>query len=264
MRQSIPITALSPSSMYLHQEEHQEDPGCWLALLTQWLFEQAEITAGMQVLDIGSSAGEVARLLAALVGPTGSVVSVELHPALLESARKQVRAAGLTNVSWCASVSHALAGEQTFDAVVGRNCLLYLSDLPAIVGQCLEHLRPGGVVVFQEVDRSVREQLDHLLASPALGEHGLFWMTGRQGREYTEMHLGGIFPSAAPAPFVATKEEQQIGQAAETPLKLCEYGIGEIARAVTHALEESRASQCEEHTLRPHYFMTGVYARKLA
>jgi 2-polyprenyl-3-methyl-5-hydroxy-6-metoxy-1,4-benzoquinol methylase len=205
MRQSIPTAALHLSNDCLYEEKGKEGPVSWLALLTRWLFEQAGITTGMRVLDVGSSAGAVALLLAEMVGPTGSVVSVELHPALLEPARKQGRAAGLTNVSWCASMSRALAGQQTFDAVVGRNCLLYVSDPIVFVSQYVEHLRPGGIAVFQEVDRSVSEQLAHLLVSPVLGEHGLFWMAGKQ-----------------------------------------------------------EAAQFEEHTLRPHYFMAGVTARKLA
>ena len=42
--------------------------------LTRQFFATAGITAGMKVLDVGSGAGDVALLLADLVGPRGAVV----------------------------------------------------------------------------------------------------------------------------------------------------------------------------------------------
>jgi SAM-dependent methyltransferase len=46
---------------------------------TRRLFEDAGITTGMKVLDLGSGAGDVAFLAAELVGPTGRVVGVDLE-----------------------------------------------------------------------------------------------------------------------------------------------------------------------------------------
>ena len=44
--------------------------------LTRRLLEQAGLMPGMRVLDLGSGAGNVARLAAELVGPHGAVVGV--------------------------------------------------------------------------------------------------------------------------------------------------------------------------------------------
>jgi ubiquinone/menaquinone biosynthesis C-methylase UbiE len=191
MRQSAPTAALYLSNTGQHEQEQGAEPGYWLARLTVWLFEQAGITTGMRVLDLGSSAGELVLLLAELVGPTGSIVSVELNPALWEVAQERTSGAGLTNVSWHIADGCDLALEQEFDAVVGRNSLLYLADPPAVVRHCLEHLRPGGVVAFQEVEKSVWKQLAQLLAFPALGEQGQFCMAGCQEKtpvEQVEQH----------------------------------------------------------------------------
>jgi SAM-dependent methyltransferase len=51
---------------------------------TRRLFEDAGITTGMKVPDLGSGAGDVAFLAADLVGPTGRVVGVDLNPSLVE------------------------------------------------------------------------------------------------------------------------------------------------------------------------------------
>ena len=44
---------------------------------TRQFLTASGITAGMKVLDVGSGAGDVALLLAELVGPQGRVVGVE-------------------------------------------------------------------------------------------------------------------------------------------------------------------------------------------
>ena len=67
--------------------------------ITRRLFEAAGIGAGMRVLDIGSGAGDVALLLADLVGPRGRVVGVDLNPAILDTARARAQAAGWQNVT---------------------------------------------------------------------------------------------------------------------------------------------------------------------
>ncbi len=47
---------------------------------TRRMLEEAGITRGMKVLDVGSGAGDVALLLADLVGPLGKVVGVDRNP----------------------------------------------------------------------------------------------------------------------------------------------------------------------------------------
>ena len=62
---------------------------------TRRLLEDAGITRGMKVLDVGSGAGDVTLLAAELVGPDGTVVGVDSNPLLLETARQRVQEAGL-------------------------------------------------------------------------------------------------------------------------------------------------------------------------
>src|SRR4051794_19995231 len=68
--------------------------------LTRRVFEAAGIGAGMRVLDVGSGAGDVALLLADLVGPRGQVVGVDTNAAILDTARLRAEASGWRNVSF--------------------------------------------------------------------------------------------------------------------------------------------------------------------
>jgi tRNA A58 N-methylase Trm61 len=65
---------------------------------TRQLFQSAGIGAGMQVLDLGRGAGDVAMLAADLVGPTGRVIGIDSNPNLLATARARAQAAGHTNI----------------------------------------------------------------------------------------------------------------------------------------------------------------------
>jgi SAM-dependent methyltransferase len=123
-----------------------------LAPVTWQFLEQAELCAGMKVLEVGSGASDVALLAAALVGPSGRVIGVENNPAILETARARAQAARLTQVSFVESDLTALVLDDTFDAVVGRYILHHLRDPVLALRQLVRHLRPGGIVAFQEAD----------------------------------------------------------------------------------------------------------------
>ena len=119
---------------------------------TRRLFEEAGITTGMKILDVGSGAGDVALLAADLVGPSGTVLGVDPNPSILQTARERVRAAGLGNVSFIAEDIRSVELDQDFDAVVGGIVLLYLDEPEALLRLLSGHLRPGGIVAFQEID----------------------------------------------------------------------------------------------------------------
>ena len=56
---------------------------------TEKFFRSAGISPGMRVLDLGSGVGDVALLVADIVGPGGRVVGLDRDPAALERARQR-------------------------------------------------------------------------------------------------------------------------------------------------------------------------------
>lgn len=122
-----------------------------LDLRLRRLWEDAGTMAGMRLLDLGSGAGDVAMTAATLVGPSGSVLGVDANPSTLETARQRAREAGLANVSFVAGdIREDLVREGAFDTVVGRLVLMCLTKPGAVIRRLLRHLRPGGIVAFQE------------------------------------------------------------------------------------------------------------------
>lgn len=118
--------------------------------MTRRLFLEAGIAHGMRVLDLGSGAGDICLLLAELVGPSGTVIGLDVDGDAIAHARERVAAAGMSNVTFAQSDFAHYVPEAPVDAIVGRYVLMYQQDPAAALTKLLPYLRPGGVVSFLE------------------------------------------------------------------------------------------------------------------
>src|SRR5215831_8751807 len=121
-----------------------------IAPITERLFRTAGIRRGQRVLDLGSGMGDVAMLVARLVGPSGEVVGVERDANSIARAKARASEAGLHNVSFLSGDVNDIVSDQPFDAVVGRFILMFLPDPVSVLQSAAGLVRPGGVVAFQE------------------------------------------------------------------------------------------------------------------
>lgn len=122
-------------------EQHTED-----------VLRRAGIRRGMRVLDVGSGLGDVSLLAARIVGCDGAVLGIDRAASSVEAARQRVASLGLTNVCFQHSDLAGFSTQSSFDALVGRFVLAYVSDRASQLHKLTRHLNPGAVVVFQEVD----------------------------------------------------------------------------------------------------------------
>ena len=120
--------------------------------ITRRFLEAAGIGKGMRVLDIGSGAGDVALLCGELVGPTGEVVGTDFALAAVERAQRRAKGLQSSKISFRHGDPAKLDFDEPFDAVVGRYVLQFMPDPVCSLRRILRHLRPGGVVVFHELD----------------------------------------------------------------------------------------------------------------
>jgi 2-polyprenyl-3-methyl-5-hydroxy-6-metoxy-1,4-benzoquinol methylase len=112
--------------------------------------EDAGISVGMKVLDVGTGAGDVALLVAGLVGQEGTVVGIDYNAELIETARARAAAAGLERVSFVVGDAASVELDRDFDAVVGRCVLFFAREPAALVRRLTDYVRDGGIVAFQE------------------------------------------------------------------------------------------------------------------
>ena len=121
-----------------------------LAPVSERFFREAGITNGHRVLELGSGVGDVAMLLARLVGPSGNVVAIECDTRSVDRARTRTAAGSLHNIEFVETDIAQFSSDASFDAAVGRFILQFLPDPVAVLRSLSQRVRPGGVIAFQE------------------------------------------------------------------------------------------------------------------
>ena len=121
-----------------------------LGPLTERFFRDAGIGPGQHVLELGSGMGDVATLVARIVGPDGSVLGIERDANSIKIAQARADEAGLRNIAFSQSDISQLQSHERFDAAVGRFILQFVPDLVAVLRGLMTLLRPGGIIAFHE------------------------------------------------------------------------------------------------------------------
>lgn len=156
--------------------------------LTRRVLEEAGITTGMRVLDLGCGPGDVSLLAAELVGPSGRVLGIDTNPSVLHLAWARAQQASLTQVSFQAMDIAELTLDQEYDAIVGRLILQYLPARAAILRRLAQHLRPGGIIAFQEYDLS--HDLSLFYPPSPLWQQVWEWITRAFQQAGAELQMG--------------------------------------------------------------------------
>ena len=162
----------------IHPEVLSRYYGCGLVCPT--------VLEGCRVLDLGCGSGRDVYALAQLVGPTGSIVGVDMTTEQLEVAERHrafhAEAFGYDNVRFVQGFIEELGDLDlkpgSFDVIVS-NCVLNLSpDKPAVLEGVWNLLKPGGEFYFSDVyaDRRLPQVLrEHpVLYGECLGG-ALYW-----------------------------------------------------------------------------------------
>ncbi len=163
----------------LRRLEHQ---AAMLAPATELILRMAGLEPGMRVLDLGTGTGDVARIAASLVGPTGSVTAIDSAPEALETAR----ALSPGTIEYVEGDVASWHDGREFDAVIGRLILLYTRDAAAVLRHHAASLRPGGLMVAMEFDMTGARSVPPTAAVADAQR----WITGAFGRAGLDAGLG--------------------------------------------------------------------------
>ncbi len=103
-------------------------------------------------------------------------MGVDVNEDILRTARTRVRAAGLEHVSFVAGDARTALLPDDFDAVVGRLVLMYMADPGQALRSLARHVRPGGILAFQEMDFTIGHAYAAAGYMSALGEQVWTWL----------------------------------------------------------------------------------------
>ncbi len=105
------------------------------------------VRSGDRVLDVGCGFGDMTLRLAERVGPTGHVVGIDCCDAFLDHGRAEVRARGVTNVTFVRGDAEIALPTNQFDFVFARFGTMFFANPVIGLRNMRRALRPGGRMV---------------------------------------------------------------------------------------------------------------------
>jgi SAM-dependent methyltransferase len=114
--------------------------------------EMAAIRIGHRVVDVGCGTGDMARTLAAIVGPDGWVVGIDASDTMLAEARRRADATGLPLEFRAGEVTGLDISDGMFDATLCERVLQHVDDPESATAELARITRPGGRIVVIDTD----------------------------------------------------------------------------------------------------------------
>jgi len=121
---------------------------------TKDLLTRLGVGPGKRFLDLGCGGGHVSLLAASLVKPDGAVTGVDLDATKLDLARETAAGLGADNVRFVNGNAADATENESYDFAYARFLLTHLGDPLAVLRVMQDSLKPGGIVVVEDIDAS--------------------------------------------------------------------------------------------------------------
>lgn len=216
--------------------------GRFIGDLTDHMLHLAGLKPGMRVLDIGCGAGDVSFLARSIVGPEGAVIGVDRSPEAVAVAQQRAQKAQLPNVQFIASDVDALTLDQTVDALIGRLVLMYFPKPADVLRKLLPFVKPGGLVMFQEIDAI------SAVAEPMCDE---FWATGQRinqafARAGVELRAGLKLPTIFQEAGLPAPQTLQMARVEHGPDSQGYFWLEQLTRTLLPLIQKTGVATPEE------------------
>lgn len=130
-------------------------------------FRIGMLRPGERVVDVGCGAGFDSMIAARMVGAEGSVVGVDMTPAMLAKAQEGAVEVGSANVAFREGYAEALPVPDGWaDVVISNGALNLVPDKAAALSEMARVLKPGGrlqiadILVQRPVPESAKRKID--------------------------------------------------------------------------------------------------------
>jgi SAM-dependent methyltransferase len=181
--------------------------------------------AGDRVLDIGCGFGDTTQELAALAGPEGEAVGVDVAEPFIEKAVAEAAEAGVENVEFIAGDVQVMELPGTFDYAFSRMGVMFFANPVQALRNVRGALKPGGRLVA--VVWRIREDNDWVYRAQTIVE-GIV----SRPEEYDE-------PTCGPGPFSMANADTVTGQLKSAGFSDIELHRSDLPILIGHDLNEA-------------------------
>jgi ubiquinone/menaquinone biosynthesis C-methylase UbiE len=143
------------------------------------ILKEVGIKPGLSVLDYGCGSGSYITAAAGLVGESGKIYALDIHPLAIECVRRIASRNHLPNVETIQSDCKTGLPDDSVDVVLLYDVFHKLSDPDSVLEELHRVLTPDGILSFS--DHHLKE--DEIV--PRMADKGLFRLSGKGSKTYS-------------------------------------------------------------------------------
>ena len=114
------------------------------------VLKEAGIEPGFSVLDFGCGPGGYIKPLAGLVGPSGKIYALDIHPLAIHEVKKLAMSAGIENIETIQSDCRTGLPDQVVDIVLLYDVFHGLAQPDDVLRELHRILKPDGTLSFSD------------------------------------------------------------------------------------------------------------------
>ena len=142
------------------------------------ILKEVGIKPGFTVLDYGCGPGSYVIGTAELVGKSGKIYALDIHPLAIQKVRNIASRKRLTNVETIHSNCKTGLPDNSVDVVLLYDILHTLSDPNGVLEELYRVLKPSGILSFSDHHMEEKEIISKIT------DKGLFGLLGKGKRVY--------------------------------------------------------------------------------
>jgi ubiquinone/menaquinone biosynthesis C-methylase UbiE len=121
-----------------------------LRLPRREILKEIGIQTGFRVLDFGCGPGSYVPAVSEMVGPSGKVYALDIHPLAVESVQRLVSKRGITNVETILSNCRTRLPDDSIDVVLLYDIYHDLAEPEGVLNELHRVLKPDGMLSFND------------------------------------------------------------------------------------------------------------------
>ncbi|MGB7061095.1 MAG: class I SAM-dependent methyltransferase [Candidatus Zixiibacteriota bacterium] len=143
------------------------------------VLKEVDIKPGFHILDYGCGPGSYSIVAARLVGDSGKVYALDVHPLAIQRVGNAASKKGLKNIETIQSDCATGLGDESIDIAFLYDILHHLSEPDAVLGELHRVLKPSGILSCNDHHLKEEEIISKIIST------GLFKLSSKGKKTYS-------------------------------------------------------------------------------